>query len=86
MGLFYSSPSKPNFFRIGRGPLPMRPQKIPGKAAPTWSLKMLNRIRVFPQNLALGMKTHNRSSVTDIFPDEEPWVKSTVLIVKRKFW
>ncbi len=36
----------------------MRPQKIPGKAAPTWSLKMLNRIRVFPQNLALGMKTH----------------------------
>ena len=58
MGLFYSSPSKPNFFRIGRGPLPMRPQKIPGKAAPTWSLKMLNRIRVFPQNLALGMKTH----------------------------
>jgi len=37
----------------------MRPQKIPGKAAPTWSLKMLNRIRVFPQNLALGMKTHN---------------------------
>ena len=47
---------------------------------------MLNRIRMFPQNLALGMKTHNRSSVTDIFPDEEPWVKSTVLIVKRKFW
>ena len=36
----------------------MRPQKIPGKAAPTWSLKMLNRIRVFPKNLALGMKTH----------------------------
>ena len=62
MGLFYSSPSKPNFFRIGRGPLPMRPQKIPGKAAPTWSLKMLNRIRVFPQNLALGMKTHKLSA------------------------
>ena len=37
----------------------MRPQKIPGKAAQTWSLKMLNRIRMFPQNLALGMKTHN---------------------------
>ena len=36
----------------------MRPQKIPGKAAQTWSLKMLNRIRMFPQNLALGMKTH----------------------------
>ena len=39
----------------------MRPQKIPGKAAQTWSLKMLNRIRVFPQNLALGMKTHSSS-------------------------
>ena len=38
----------------------MRPQKIPGKAAQTWSLKMLNRIRMFPQNLALGMKTHTR--------------------------
>ena len=37
----------------------MQPQKIPGKAAQTWSLKMLNRIRVFPQNLALGMKTHS---------------------------
>ena len=60
MGLFYSSPSKPNFFRIGRGPSPYAPpkKKIPGKAASTWSLKMLNRIRVFPQNLALGMKTH----------------------------
>ena len=67
MGLFYSSPSKPNFFRIGRGPLPMRPQKIPGKAAPTWSLKMLNRIRVFPQNLALGMKTHINKFFYDFF-------------------
>ena len=77
MGLFYSSPSKPNFFRIGRGPLPMRPQKIPGKAAPTWSLKMLNRIRVFPQNLALGMKTHTRYCQYErALPREKPPYRS----------
>ena len=59
MGLFYSSPSKPNFFRIGRGaPLPMRPPKKPRNTALTWFPKLLNRIRALPQNLALGMKTH----------------------------
>ena len=61
MGLFYSSPSKPNFFRIGRGaPLPMRPPKKPRNTALTWFPKLLNRIRALPQNLALGMKTHKR--------------------------
>ena len=59
MGLFYSSPSKPKFFRIGRGAsLPMRPLKNPGNTTLTWFLKLLNRIRALPPNLALGMKTH----------------------------
>ena len=62
MGLFYSSPSKPNFFRIGRGaPLSMRPPKKPRNTALTWFPKLLNRIRALPQNLALGMKTHSRA-------------------------
>ena len=59
MGLFYSSPSKPNFFRIGRGrPSLCGPLKKPRNTALTWFPKLLNRIRALPQNLALGMKTH----------------------------
>ena len=62
MGLFYSSPSKPNFFRIGRGgPSLCGPLKKPRNTALTWFPKLLNRIRALPQNLALGMKTHNRA-------------------------
>ena len=59
MGLFYSSPSKQNFFSIGRGlPLPMRSPKKSGEHTQTWFLNLLNRIRVLAQNLAPGMKTH----------------------------
>ena len=62
MGLFYSSPSKPNFFRIGRGgPSLCGPLKKPRNTALTWFPKLLNRIRTLPQNLALGMKTHMAS-------------------------
>ena len=59
MSLFYVSPLKPNFLRIGRGALlPMRPPASPRNTALTLFLKLLNRIRVLPQNLALKMKTH----------------------------
>ena len=36
----------------------MRPPKNLGNTALAWLLKLLNRIRALPQNLALGMKTH----------------------------
>jgi len=60
MGLFYSSPSKPNFSRIGRGRPPSLcgPLKNPGNTTLTWFLKLLNRISALPPNLAFGMKTH----------------------------
>ena len=59
MGLFYSSPLKRNFFRIGRGlPLPMRSPKKSGEHTQTWFLNLLNRIRTLPSLPAPGMKTH----------------------------
>ena len=45
--------------REGPRPLPMRPPKKLGNTALTWFPKLLNRIRALPQNLALGMKTHD---------------------------
>ena len=63
-GPFLFQPVETEFFPHREGyPSLCGPQKIPGKAAQTWSLKMLNRIRVFPQNLALGMKTHRINEI-----------------------
>ena len=42
--------------------LPIRPLKNPGNIALTWLPKLLNRIRVLPQNLALGMRTHTSNT------------------------
>ena len=74
MGLFYSSPSKPNFSRIGRGaPLPMRPPKKTGNTTLTWFLKLLNRISALPPNLALGMKTHTKFPCTKLLIGLPNW-------------
>ena len=40
-------------------PLPMRPPKKSEGHYAAWFLKLQNRIRALPPNLALGMKTHN---------------------------